>query len=1018
MGCFKKFYRSLLFVSSLIFLAGSQTVGMEHDGLLMSGFVSSAKIEQGLIAELNLDDQAVKSSLGLIVSVKGKVKIEAADGSFRPGKTKGALYQGDQIFTGKRSSFQGVFADGSTMRLASNSDLIINEYYWREAEGEAKADFSVENGTLAFLASKISKVAPQNYKIHTATATVGIRGSAGELKVRSGGEEEPFTQARVSPGGHVLEISSSQGVFVLDDPTRALEIKTDSVAWFPVTADDPWVGDSEDDEEEEDSEEESDEEEEASEEEAEEEDEEEELEDEEEELEEEAESDEEMEEEVEEEAEADSEVKEEPLADEELLEEEDDAEDLVVNAMETEDTEAEVLEVSDNDTDSWGEQKQAEKKVDGERIKVDKKDEVDEGELVTAQFSKKKGEGDDGDSPSDGSPDGDRQLAKAEKSEEREAPKVKEEKGSAKAPKAAKAPKTLKAPKKIEVDSVEVEIPVVEIEVPVVEVEVPVVVIEIPSVADIVESVQEQVQNETSEEANTVAVQSAADEAGITLSSSSAPSLGSSYDYLGKTSAIDNSLQMDIDSATYPLPSFWVPSTQQYTQVSDVTWGKDSSKSVSATDGLKIGDYWIEGTLTTVGSSGNVQTKLGVPDQYAYYTGLTVQTLQKAEGTSSEEIGLSVTGIDYSSKRFSSLAFFPEQGAVIIAEDNNVVETSGFDVDLTLYSLSGGNVDKHEDGLFFSESKGPSGVSGKFAGTGAKTIFSKYDRSYSSSQFSQAVDISERTSSTESITANTQLQVDGSSSGVVIASDGAATMIPESEASNTLGVEGNSNFSLSIDKSGGKNYLGPIEVKAKDVEVFISKDAFFTTLDKEGNISNYLNITSLDEDNSYLAGVPGLNDFDYIGWGIWSVQESGGASQRLYGYTAFGKNDQLTPSVDISTLKGSGDSNVVIYKGPAMGSVFNSGETPTIQFGTTVMNVDFGTGGVSGAVTFSADTIQMTRSAGTDIGSSFSGSATLNNGGSGYFTGQFFGSQAKEAAGTFGATNGSRVAVGAYGVKK
>jgi hypothetical protein len=556
----------------------------------------------------------------------------------------------------------------------------------------------------------------------------------------------------------------------------------------------------------------------------------------------------------------------------------------------------------------------------------------------------------------------------------------------------------------------------------------PVPVIETPSVSAIVESVQEQVQKETSETVNTEAKDTAAVAAGISTSSSSSSTSSSSssssssvsslFDYLGKTSVLDSSLQIDLSSTTYPLPSFWVPATQQHTQISDVSWGKDASKTVSATDGLKIGDYWIEGTITPVASSGSVQTKLGVPDQYAYYTGLTVQTLQKAAGSSTDEIGLSVTGIDYGSKRLSSLAFFPSQGAIVVTGGNNVVDTSGFEVELVLYSLSGGNADEPEDGLFFSDSDSDVGFKGKFAGTGAKTIFSKYEHPYSSSQFAKALDISERTSSTSSITANTKIQVEGSTVGVVISSSGSVALIPQSEASHTLGVDGDGNFGMGIVKSGDKNYLGPIKVKAKDVKVFISKDAFFTTLDKEGSLSNYLSISNLDKENSYLAGVPGLNDFEYIGWGIWAVQESGGASQRLYGYTGFGRDDQLTPSVDITALKGSGTSNVVVYRGPAMGSVFNSGETPAIQFGTTVMNVDFGTGGINGAVVFSSDSIQVSRTAGTDLGSSFSGSATLNGGGSGDFTGQFFGSQAKEAAGTFSAINGSRVAIGAYGVKK
>ncbi|MGK0184167.1 MAG: hypothetical protein ACI9YB_003492, partial [Halioglobus sp.] len=482
------------------------------------------------------------------------------------------------------------------------------------------------------------------------------------------------------------------------------------------------------------------------------------------------------------------------------------------------------------------------------------------------------------------------------------------------------------------------------------------------------------------------------------------------------TDVVDRSIgHFSANATVYPEPSFWVPANQTYENITDVTVGDDPFKSIDSSRGFRSGDFWVEGTLTPDIGGLTLQSKLGVTDRYSYYTGLTAQTLQTADGTLVSEIGTSVIGVDFQNERYRSLAFFPTAGVILLTDDSDSVNSTGYTTDITLYNLFGGNVHNASDGLFFANKDGSETRNGKFAGAGAKTLFSAYERTYSGSQYAKGVEIASRTATSNTDNEFTDIDLDGQTIGVYF-QNGGATLFAESETDNLLEVEGNSSFNANIENSEAKDYIGTVRVREDNVRMFVSKDAFFINLDERTTLDqNSLGINNLDDENSYLAGVPGLNSFKHIGWGIWALTESGNSSQSAFGYASFGNKASHTPDIDLDSLRN--NSSVFTYTGAAMGSVFNSGDTPTIQFGSTKMTVDFGTGGITGEVGFSNDSVQLFR-AGGDIGSAFNGAASLNGGGSGYFNGQFFGSAAEEAAGTFGATNGNRIAIGAYGVKK
>jgi hypothetical protein len=176
-----------------------------------------------------------KNVAGMLLLVKGKVFIINSAGEKLPAKIRDKIYTGDRIETGNDGIVQVSFADGSIMKLAGNSDFTVKDYKF-EDKGEAKSDISIENGTFAFLAGKIAKVAPQNYKIQTSTATIGIRGSGGEGVTSDGTKGTPAGLQVATQAGHVLDIKTAIGNFVIDKPDVGLKVSVTGQAQpLPIT---------------------------------------------------------------------------------------------------------------------------------------------------------------------------------------------------------------------------------------------------------------------------------------------------------------------------------------------------------------------------------------------------------------------------------------------------------------------------------------------------------------------------------------------------------------------------------------------------------------------------------------------------------------------------------------------------------------------------------------------------------------------------------------------------------------
>ena len=120
-------------------------------------------------------------------------QFSTGEASLKRGAESGALGRGrvlesgDTVTTGAEGQVQMRFTDGSIVSLRANSQFRITEY---ADTGDAKSDrYFVDflRGGMRTITGLIGKRGRENYKVTTATATIGIRGSAFNVEYNADG---------------------------------------------------------------------------------------------------------------------------------------------------------------------------------------------------------------------------------------------------------------------------------------------------------------------------------------------------------------------------------------------------------------------------------------------------------------------------------------------------------------------------------------------------------------------------------------------------------------------------------------------------------------------------------------------------------------------------------------------------------------------------------------------------------------------------------------------------------------
>ncbi len=117
---------------------------------------------------------ALKASIGEVTALRGEADIFRKNEHIQA-KVGTKLEEGDTIQTSKKSKIQIMFNDKTIISLGQKSEFKIDEYLFDKNKPVAK--FSIGKGFFKSVTGKIGKIAPNKFKIKTANATIGIRGT-------------------------------------------------------------------------------------------------------------------------------------------------------------------------------------------------------------------------------------------------------------------------------------------------------------------------------------------------------------------------------------------------------------------------------------------------------------------------------------------------------------------------------------------------------------------------------------------------------------------------------------------------------------------------------------------------------------------------------------------------------------------------------------------------------------------------------------------------------------------------
>ena len=114
-------------------------------------------------------------STGMVVASRGTVTAEIG-GEIRTLKQGDDIFINDEIITGNKSFAVLQFVDGAKVTVRPNSAMVIEDYAYNGTDQDV-ATLSLISGGLRVITGAMAKSNPENYKVRTPVALMGVRGT-------------------------------------------------------------------------------------------------------------------------------------------------------------------------------------------------------------------------------------------------------------------------------------------------------------------------------------------------------------------------------------------------------------------------------------------------------------------------------------------------------------------------------------------------------------------------------------------------------------------------------------------------------------------------------------------------------------------------------------------------------------------------------------------------------------------------------------------------------------------------
>ena len=118
------------------------------------------------------------ANTGSVSQLSGTLSVKKADGSVRILSQKSEIAAGDTLNTERDTFAQIRFTDGGQITLKPNTSVKIDDFKFSEDKPQQDSFlFSLVKGGLRAVTGIVGKRSRDNYRMNTATATIGIRGT-------------------------------------------------------------------------------------------------------------------------------------------------------------------------------------------------------------------------------------------------------------------------------------------------------------------------------------------------------------------------------------------------------------------------------------------------------------------------------------------------------------------------------------------------------------------------------------------------------------------------------------------------------------------------------------------------------------------------------------------------------------------------------------------------------------------------------------------------------------------------
>lgn len=155
----------------------------------------------------------------------GNVLAVAPGGAQRPLAKGGEVFSGEIVRTGADGRAQLRFNDGAMVSLQPQTDFRLDNYHFvGQQDGQEKGLFSLLRGGLRTITGLIGRTNQSSYKVSTAVATIGIRGTEYTISYLDA------DTIALSTGEGSIEVCNRAGCVILSSGDSAIVSGQDSLA--------------------------------------------------------------------------------------------------------------------------------------------------------------------------------------------------------------------------------------------------------------------------------------------------------------------------------------------------------------------------------------------------------------------------------------------------------------------------------------------------------------------------------------------------------------------------------------------------------------------------------------------------------------------------------------------------------------------------------------------------------------------------------------------------------------------